>query len=307
VPGHREIAYASGQFGEVGALWVYNETTRSTKRVADLPRGGITWLSSSGDYLVWGQLSSEQNDPSSPVSWQIVAYNLKTGTTAGVAQGRDPDPPTPKVFGDTVIWPQFLGFRAKANQVWAENLTTGHRVLLFPRIRGGQIAGNGNDYVINVTEHLNESAHTYRSDLFRFSLANPRLERMTSSGNSDDPTLAGNTLAWRSGLHGVIVASSLDNPSDVVTIGRGSQGFPTAGPGYVADLVSRPHGGSAIRIAPFVAPEVPTYLTGPHDSDICISCGISTSGRQVAWGYTGVSSTGRYQASTGVISNLEIR
>lgn len=306
VPGRRETAYASGQPGEVGAVWIYNERERSTQQVASLPRGGITWLSSSGRYLVWGQLGSEQNDPSEPVGWQILSYNLITKTTETIAQGKDADPPVPKVFGATVIWPQFLGFTVKANDVWAENLRTGRRELVFHKIRAGQIAGNGRDYVINVTERLNAATHTYRTDLFRFTLAKPRLVRVTSAGNSDNPTLAGNTLVWRAGLHGAIVASRLNGPSDVVTIGSGSQGFQTAGPGYAADLVSQPHGGSAIRVTPISAPDVPTYLTGPPNSDICIGCGVSARGHRLAWGYTGVSATGRYEASTAVISDLRI-
>jgi hypothetical protein len=295
------VAYASGNLGHSGRLWLFDAATRTTRDIAPLPAGGLTWLSASRHFLVYGTQGSEQAQPGQRIGWTISCVALPNGHPTVIASGRSADPPTPKVFGRTAVWPIFLGFSKRANDLWAMRLPNGRPRLLAHDIRAGQISSNGHEYVLNVTERLDLARHTYRTDLYTLRPDGTGLRRLTSLGNTDDPTLAGETLAWRAGPDGDLAVEQLPSGHANV-VARHSQGFPTAGSRFVADLTTAPHGGTVLRITSLSGDHL--LLRGPENSSGCIPCGISTSGHTVAWGYTKLSATGRYEASHGVISHV---
>jgi hypothetical protein len=304
IPHTDQVAYASGGQGQPGRIWIVDTTTRTTRRVASYPAGGLTWLSASRHFLVWGSQESEQADPAQPVRWTISSLALPHGKVTTITTGRSADPPTPKVFGRTVVWQTFLGFAKKANDLWAMRLPNGRPRLLVHDIRAGQIVRNGHQYVLNVTERLNQARHTYRTDLFALRPDGTGLRRLTSQGNTDDPTLAGHTLVWRAGLRGDIVARLLPSPR-IIHIARHSQGFPTAGDQFVTDLTTGSHGDTVVRITTLTGTHL--LLHGPRNTDVCIPCGLTTNGHSIAWGFTRLSTTGLYEASRGVVSRIQTR
>ncbi len=302
VPGHG-IAYESGPLRGKQTLYLSDVTTHRQRVVARIPPGGLTWVSASSRYLVWGQQATAREDPAAPVAWRLFAYDLASGDHRRFDSGFTAAPPLPKVSGTTVIWARFLGVRLKRCDVWAENLTTGHRHRVLTRVRSAQVTSNGHLLVYNLTEQFHPRQHTYRTDLFGLRNGTDRPARLTHTGNVDMPTLDHNTLTWRAGLSGRIAARQLPHGATVV-LADGDQGFLSAGDGYVADLADGPHGQTVRLISVRDPTHTPAYLTRPPGTGICVSCGISVAGRQVAWGVQQRLPTGLARHGTAIISTI---
>ena len=238
VPDHG-LAYESGPLRGEQRLYLYDVATHRQHVVAHIPPGGLTWVSASARYLVWGQQAKVQEDPAAPVAWRLFAYDLASGDRRSFDSGFTAAPPLPKVSGSTVLWARFLGVRLKRFDVWEQNLTTGHRHSVLTRVRSGQVTFNGHLLVYNVTEQFHPRQHTYRTDLFGLRNGTGRPIRLTHTGNVDMPTLDHDTLTWRAGLSGRIAARQLPHGAPVV-LADGDQGFLSAGDGFVADLADGP-------------------------------------------------------------------
>ncbi len=297
------LAYESGHAGGQKHIYLYNTTTKKQSVIADLPLGGLTWLSASSRYLAWGQQAEVQQNPTAKVAWKMYFYDLQTSKASLLGEGVSTLPPLPRLFNNTVYWAQFLGFRVKAADLWKQNLKTGRRSRVLTQVRTGQTAANADVLVYNLTEQFHPGRHTYRADLYALFKGDPDPVRLTHLGNTDQPTIDHNTLAFRDGLSGRIAALELPDGDPVVLAG-GDQGFLTAGDGFVADLAHGPLG-QTVRIIQVSDPmHTPDYLTLPPQTHVCVPCGISVTGNQVAWGVQKVDPNGVYGQSIAIISTF---
>lgn len=301
VPGYG-FGYESGPLRGRQRLYLYDATSRRQRVVAHFAAGGLTWVSASGRYLVWGEAQPSE-DPAQPVAWRLFSYDLRTRDRSLLCRGVSASPPLPKVFGSTVLWAQFLGSRLKRFDVWTASLATGHRRRVLARVRAAQLTSNGRLLVYNLTEQFHPRKHTYRTDLFGLRRGSRHPLRLTSSGNVDMPTLDHRTLAWRDGLGGRIAARELPHGRPVV-LGGGDQGFLSAGDGFVADLATGPHGEAVRVISVRDQQERPVFLSRPPHTVPCVPCGISVVSHQIAWGVQRSSPNGLTGAGTAIISTI---
>ena len=69
-------------------------------------------------------------------------------------------------------------------------------------------------------------------------------------------------------------------------------------------LTRRAHG-EGIRVISVLEPtHTPAFLSRPPQTDICVSCGISVAGHQLAWGYQRRLVNGLQGKGTAVISTI---
>ncbi len=297
------FAYESGPLYGRKKLYLYDTTTRQQTVVAHLPAGGLTWLSASAEYLVWGQQARLQQTPTAPVTWKTFSYALGTGQRSLLGRGVSTAPPLPRVFGSTAYWAEFLGFDLKRFDIWKENLATGKRHRVLTHVRSAQMATNGRVLVYNLTWEFHPNRRTYSTDLFALFKDRQDPVRLTHLGKVDMPTIDHNTVAFYVGFSGHVAALQFPDRK-VIDLADGDQGFLTAGDGFVADLADGPEG-QTVRVISVLDPtHTPTFLTLLPQSHVSVRCGISVVGDQVAWGVQEVDSNGVYGRGTAIISTI---